>query len=74
MVQFEKLFSLKGRVAIVTGGSRGIGRTCADYIAAAGADVAIIGTHSDTAEKAAAQIEQEYGVRTLGWNATLNAV
>ena len=66
MVQFEKLFSLKGRIAIVTGGSRGIGRTCADYIAAAGADVAIIGTHFDTAEKAASQIEQEYGVRTLG--------
>lgn len=66
MVQFEKLFSLKGHVAIVTGGSRGIGRTCADYIAAAGADVAIIGTHYDTANTAAAQIAKEYGVRTLG--------
>ena len=66
MVQFEKLFSLKDHVAIITGGSRGIGRTCADFIAAAGADVAIIGTHYDTANIAANQISKEYGVRTLG--------
>ena len=62
----NELFSLEGHVCIVTGGSRGIGRSCADFIAAAGADLAIIGTREDTAKQAAAQIAEEYGVRAIG--------
>ena len=34
-------FSLSGKVAIVTGGGRGIGRAISDALADAGADVAI---------------------------------
>ena len=37
----EKLFGLKGRVAIVTGGSRGIGQVVAIGLAKAGAELAI---------------------------------
>ena len=59
LVSIDKLFSLKGRTCIVTGGSRGIGRTCADYIAAAGANVAIVGTNRDTAQAAAEKIAEE---------------
>lgn len=66
MVSIESLFTLKGHTCIVTGGSRGIGRTCADYIAAAGANVAIIGTDEGTAQAAADQIADEYGVKTTG--------
>lgn len=66
MISIEELFSLKGHTAIVTGGSRGIGRKVSDYLAAAGANVAIIGTRSDTAEKAAEEIASEFGVRTAG--------
>jgi NAD(P)-dependent dehydrogenase (short-subunit alcohol dehydrogenase family) len=65
-ISLDGIFSLKGHVCIVTGGSRGIGRSCADFVAAAGADIAIIGTREDTAKQAAAQIAEEYGVRTLG--------
>jgi NAD(P)-dependent dehydrogenase (short-subunit alcohol dehydrogenase family) len=42
-----KLFDLTGKVAIVTGGARGLGRQAALALAEAGADVAICGLHTD---------------------------
>ncbi len=39
---YRKIFNLDGRKAIVTGGSRGIGKALAEGLAAHGADVAII--------------------------------
>jgi 3-oxoacyl-[acyl-carrier protein] reductase len=58
-------FSLSGRIAFVTGGSRGIGRAIAEELAAAGADVVL--TYRERAEEAAcvcAEIEKN-GRRAL---------
>jgi NAD(P)-dependent dehydrogenase (short-subunit alcohol dehydrogenase family) len=51
------LFSVKGRVALVTGGSAGIGRMIATGLAGAGARVYICARGAEKIAKAAAEIE-----------------
>ena len=48
---------LTGKVAVVTGGASGIGRSCALVFAAAGADVAIADLHPQRLAETAAEIE-----------------
>ena len=54
-------FSLDGSVALVTGGSRGIGLAIATALAEAGATVAINARHADACEEAVAAIEAAGG-------------
>jgi len=49
-------FSLKGRVALVTGGSKGLGKAMARGFAEAGADIFISSRHADELGAAAAEI------------------
>ena len=58
-------FRLDGKVAIVTGASRGLGRAIADALASAGADVALSARKRETAERAAAVIAETSGRKTL---------
>lgn len=63
---FEKLFSLKGKTALISGGYKGIGRLFADTYAEAGADVAIVARNHTACEKAASEISLKYGVKAIG--------
>lgn len=59
------LFDLTGRVALVTGSSRGIGRTLAQGLAEAGATVVVHGRDAASAERAAGEIASSTGAATL---------
>lgn len=63
---FEKLFSLKGKTVLISGGYKGIGRLFAETYAEAGADVAIVARNLEACEKAAGEISKKYGVKTIG--------
>jgi len=51
-----EMFRLDGKIALVTGGAKGLGKTMATALAEAGADVAVAGRTLATCEEAAAAI------------------
>jgi NAD(P)-dependent dehydrogenase (short-subunit alcohol dehydrogenase family) len=59
-------FRLTNRRALVTGGARGLGRTMADALAQAGADVVITSRSGDSASAAAAEIAAATGRKVVG--------
>jgi len=52
---------LEGKVAIVTGAGRGLGRSIALCLAEEGAAIAVISLHQETAEQAATEIRSRGG-------------
>ena len=64
----ESLFSLEGRVAVVTGGARGIGADTAALLAMAGADVAVVDVL--VSDNTIARVEA-HGGRAHGYHADL---
>jgi NAD(P)-dependent dehydrogenase (short-subunit alcohol dehydrogenase family) len=61
MSLLEKLFSLKGKTALVTGASGGIGRDLAIGLAGAGAAVAVHGRNADEMVRTKSEIESAGG-------------
>ena len=57
----NNLLSLSGKVAIITGASRGIGRSIADLFAQAGARVALMSRSAEQLEQSAGLLRNNYG-------------
>src|SRR5205085_9477163 len=69
----DRLFSLEGRAALVTGASSGIGRALAVGLAGAGATVGVHGTKPEGIAETRRLIENEGG-RSVGLQAELGKV
>jgi NAD(P)-dependent dehydrogenase (short-subunit alcohol dehydrogenase family) len=63
-MRIKQLFDLTGRVAIVTGGSVGLGRQMAEGLAEMGADLVLCARKKDRCEQAATEL-RALGVQTL---------
>lgn len=61
-----KLFDLTGRVAIVTGGSKGLGKAMASGFASAGAKVVLVSRNQAEVDEAASEIASDFEVEAVG--------
>ncbi|MGD0229564.1 MAG: glucose 1-dehydrogenase [Syntrophorhabdales bacterium] len=61
----ENFFSLKGKVAIVTGGNGGIGKGIARGLAGVGATIVIAARNKAKTDAAVAEIKKDFGVEAL---------
>ena len=60
---FEKLFSVEGKVALITGGYKGIGLTVAETYAEAGSNVAIVARNLVGCQRVAERLQSTYGIK-----------
>jgi len=67
-------FRLDGKVALVTGGARGLGKTMATALAEAGASVALAGRSKETCEEAANAIASATGRKTGSFAADVTKI
>jgi len=62
----KDLFSLKEKVAIITGGNGGIGRGIAERLAAAGSDVVVVARNQEKIQETVQGIQRQFKRRVLG--------
>jgi sorbose reductase len=65
MDRLKEMFSLEGKVVVVTGGAQGIGEVVAKHIAAAGADIVIFDIQEEKAKIIAEAIADEFNCKTM---------
>jgi NAD(P)-dependent dehydrogenase (short-subunit alcohol dehydrogenase family) len=66
---FNELFSLAGKTAWITGGSKGLGKHMSEVLAQAGSNILINGRNSNDAQEAAKEISEKFKVKAFGGSA-----
>jgi NAD(P)-dependent dehydrogenase (short-subunit alcohol dehydrogenase family) len=64
-------FDLTDRLALITGGSKGLGAAMAAGLASAGADLVLVSRHFDEAQALAEEIVEEHGQKAVGCEADI---
>lgn len=65
-------FNIKGKIALVTASTKGLGRGCAEQLASEGCRVAICSRNREEAQQAAARISDQTGSEVLGFAADMS--
>lgn len=65
-ISYRSQFDLSGKTAIVTGGAGILGRHFCSGLADSGANVAVVDVQREAAEQLAAELSEQYGVRSIG--------
>ena len=73
-IDFSNIFSIAGKTALVTGGSRGIGEMIAAGFLANGAKVYISSRKADVCDATAQRLQEEYGGACISLPADLSTV
>src|ERR1700733_9595645 len=73
-ISFDRLFSIAGKVALITGGSRGIGEMIAGGFLANGAKVYISSRKAEAGEGTAKRLVEAYGGECVSLPADLSQV
>ncbi len=66
-----KQFDLSGKVAIVTGGSKGLGLAMAAGLASAGANIMLVNRNAAEGAQAAQELSQEFGTHVISFSADI---
>lgn len=67
-----KQFDLSGKVAVVTGGSKGLGFAMAAGLASAGASIMLVNRNADEGMLAAKFLAEDFGVKTSSFSADIS--
>ena len=67
-----KQFDLSGKVAVITGGSKGLGEAMAAGLARAGADLMLVSRNDAEAKAKAAELAKEYDCKAIGFAADVS--
>ncbi|MBD3676680.1 MAG: SDR family oxidoreductase [Planctomycetaceae bacterium] len=73
MLPGVQLFDLTDQVAIITGGSKGLGAAMAEGLASAGAKVVLSSRHQDEVDEVATRIREDYGTEAIGIKADVTS-
>ncbi len=64
-----QLFDLKGKNALITGGSKGLGLAMAAGLASAGANIALVNRNLEEGQAAAESLAKTYGIKAKAYSA-----
>lgn len=64
-----RLFDLSGKVAVITGGSKGLGLAMAAGLASAGADIMLVNRNAEEGKHAADDLVRDFGIRANSFSA-----
>ena len=67
-----KQFDLTGKVAIITGGSKGLGLAMAAGLASAGASIMLVNRNAEEGMQAAKILAEDFGVKTSSFSADIS--